>query len=738
MNLAYAISLLYLTFGVILILLGLIILKENLQRPLNRITGLMMVFAGMGPLLAAFGLLIPENPELLRSLTPFLNIFLIWELFFPLLLLFSLHFPYEYKWIRKRTGIQFLIFVPHLIHLILLFFFDSPGAVTGLIDTARFSSGFGIVLQPLLIILSLVCSLLGLIYSVHEHFFSLVNLIYSLLTMLFMSWGYRRMRTTRQKFQVRWVIWGIRLSMLLYAFAFLFPRLNLIRTPTAASHFLTTLALLIGAGSIAWAIIRYQFMDIRLIIKRGFIYSVVYAILIGIYLLIYSQSKRLVTAILGIQIPILEVLFIIIALFFFQPILSVVESLIEKRLIKDTKDFRHILSELSREIMSTLDMAELKGKIVTTLQDSMGIEQVSLLTTDRDGDLVLEQAQKRIVLSGREEWVSLLLSLAEPVGFDDLCLRAESSRGLSRLRSLSAFLIVPLIHLDDLVGLLALSEKSDGSRYTAEDLTILSILSSQAAIAIENSKLVHDNLIKHRMEEELRLARDIQTNLLPTTSPQSPHFELVGYNLPSKEVGGDYYDFIPLDKGRIGIAIGDISGKGIPAALLMSNLQAALRVSAALCSSTDQVMDRVNGQISRTTAPEKFATFFYGILDMRARTLEYTNAGHNYPILIRKNGEIRLLKEGGMVVGIMGDVTYAAETIQVGTDDLLMMYTDGLSEAINQDEEEFGEKRLLELISRICHLEAQQVMDLILEEAVNFTHGQLQSDDLTMVVLKIR
>jgi sigma-B regulation protein RsbU (phosphoserine phosphatase) len=212
---------------------------------------------------------------------------------------------------------------------------------------------------------------------------------------------------------------------------------------------------------------------------------------------------------------------------------------------------------------------------------------------------------------------------------------------------------------------------------------------------------------------------------------------LTGYNLPSKEVGGDYFDFITLDENRLGIAIGDIAGKGIPAALLMSNLQAALRISALRDASTDDVVRQINTHITKTTTPEKFATFFYGVFDINQYTLQYTNAGHNYPILCRADG-LNMLKDGGVIIGLLESAVYKTEQVHLSPGDSLVLYTDGITEALNPDEEEFGEHRLLQTIKRVTHLSAQHILDHILECVIDFTHGHLQSDDITLAVLKVK
>jgi len=728
----------YLSFGVILILLGLIIVKENNRRLLNRLTGAMMFFAGLGPILGAFGLFWPESSAGGLSLDPFRFVFTMWEFFFPLLLLFSLYFPYEHEWSKKHRTLPILLFIPHLIHVLLLFFFQSPDEIQQLIQTNALTGRTGSVMEPVRVFMSLILSLIRLLYTCHQNCYALINLIYVVWAVVLMWTGFRRLKIPRQREQIQIVLWGICISMALYALAFLLPALRIVALSENWTHLLTILALICGAGSIAWAIIRYQFLDIHLIIRRGLMYSILFAVLIGAYLLIYSHGRLLLVNIVGVHIPVLEVLFIIVALLLFQPVFSRLENWVESLFFKDAQDYRHILVEISHEIMTTLDPVELQNKISLTLKQAIGVEHAALLVSDDEGDFISSQDGIKTVFPKEEAWIQVLRESPEPIGFDDLSLRSDNLRGLSRLRSLNAFLLVPLMHLEQLVGILVLGEKENRNRFTTEDWTILSVLGSQTAVAIENGKLVRENLIKQRMEEDLRLAKEIQKNLLPSVYPSGDRFELVGYNLPSKEVGGDYYDFIPLPENRLGIAIGDISGKGIPAALLMSNLQAALRVSASQARTTEDVIQLVNQQISRTTAPEKFATFFYGVLDQKSLSLEYTNAGHNYPIHVSQSGNQKQLQKGGLIIGIYPNAHYETGRIQMQSGDVLIMYTDGLTESLNPEEDEYGEERLSGLLERISHLSAQQILDLILEEVVQFTKGQLYADDLTMVILKMK
>ncbi|MBN2415597.1 SpoIIE family protein phosphatase [bacterium] len=739
MNPAYITSLIYLTLGVIIILLGLIIFKENPRRRINRITGIMMLFAGIGPVFAACGMLIQISAPAAFDLTPYRKIFLVWEFFFPQMLLFSLVFPRENEWARRNRFVPVLIFLPHMLHFILLMTFTAPEHISSFINLQALEARFGLIIQPLTILLGFVLSLFEMIYRFHTDFFAIVNLIYIIVAITIMMIEFRSITNPRLKRQVSLVLWGIRASVGLYSIAFIFPHLKMLQTTALANQLLTTSALLIGAGSIAWAIIRYQFLDIRLIIRRGLIFSVLFGILIGLYLLVYSRGKALITSIFGVEIPVLEILFIILSLLFFQPIHSALEAFIEKIFLKDQMDYRNILNELSRDILTTLDPVELQRKITSTLTNTMELNNTALLLPAAGGWFETDHAGRHLHFSPDTVTRQVLAEAGGPIGFDELTVRCAHDAGITALRPLQPFLLVPLVHRERMNGILVLSEKNTGSGFSAEDMTVLSVLSSQAAIAMENAQLYQDALEKHRMEEELSFAREIQDNLLPRKHPEGDTFAVAGYNLPSKQVGGDYFDFITLDERCTGIAIGDISGKGVPAAILMSNLQAALRIAAFLSDDTSEVVTRVNSHIKHTTSAEKFATFFYGILDSVDLRLRFCNAGHNYPVIKQAGARARFIEKGGVIIGVRDDIPYEEFSIQLAPGDIMVLYTDGVTEAFGPEREQFGEERLLDVIdSGALYESPAALIDHILDSVTAFTGGNLHTDDLTLIVLTIK
>ena len=249
-------------------------------------------------------------------------------------------------------------------------------------------------------------------------------------------------------------------------------------------------------------------------------------------------------------------------------------------------------------------------------------------------------------------------------------------------------------------------------------------------------------LANDRLKQELATARAIQMRLLPGSQPQVPGFEVTGASIPSREIGGDYYDFLVQGEDAIGIAIGDVSGKGMPAALLMSNLQASLHGQVLHPGTVAGVVQRVNDLLVRSTDAHMFATFFYGVLETATGRFTCTNAGHNPPLVLRRDGSLQRLTTGGLLLGMVGDMVYQQDTIDLGPGEVIVMYTDGITEAVSPgaDEEDpeamFGEERLCDVITRNSHLPASGIQDAILAAVADHTRGVAQSDDITLVVIR--
>lgn len=258
-------------------------------------------------------------------------------------------------------------------------------------------------------------------------------------------------------------------------------------------------------------------------------------------------------------------------------------------------------------------------------------------------------------------------------------------------------------------------------------------------------QLVKERVQKERLERELEIAKEVQERLFPSSAPRMGRMDVAGGCLPARIVSGDYYDFLILGSHELGLAVGDICGKGISAALLMSNLQATLRSNvanlwqnggAAEEKAVAEVMQRLNTQICSFTAANKFATFFYAVYDDALQTLTYCNAGHNPPLYFDGKG-VHRLSEGGTVVGIFEDAQYNQETIQTNTGDLFLAYTDGIVESINEYGEEFGEDRLIRLVQENRNQSAERIKEIIVEQVLSWTYAEERDDDMTLIVARI-
>ena len=265
---------------------------------------------------------------------------------------------------------------------------------------------------------------------------------------------------------------------------------------------------------------------------------------------------------------------------------------------------------------------------------------------------------------------------------------------------------------------------------------MLSIIATQSAQVIENARLHEEEKVLVHIREEMKTAFKIQTGLLPKETPVLNGYELAGKSIPAKDVGGDYFDFIKLDDGRIAACLGDVSGKGMPAALLMSNLQATFRGQDLANHPPCEIMSRSNELLFRSTDPDKFATFFFGILDTEKHEFHYCNAGHNYPFLIKENDCSKRLELSGLLLGALEGSKYSDGIVKLEPGNLLLVFSDGISEARNPAEAEFGEEILPDLILKHTHETAMEIIDHIMDAADRFAEGSSQMDDMTIVIIK--
>jgi phosphoserine phosphatase RsbU/P len=310
------------------------------------------------------------------------------------------------------------------------------------------------------------------------------------------------------------------------------------------------------------------------------------------------------------------------------------------------------------------------------------------------------------------------------------------------LEDLKPELLLPLSLNEKILGIMSLGPKQSEEPFSPTDLRLLDSVAAQTGLALENGRLTEAIKVEVRAREkhnrELELGREVQERLFPQEYPAIPGLEYAGACRSALGVGGDYYDFIPLPNGGLGIAIGDISGKGIPAALLMATLRAFLR-GQAIQHETDlsAVIANLNQLVFESSAPNRYATFFLGTYDAGTRVLRYVNAGHNAPMVIRAGHEVTRLEAGGSVVGLLRGGEWEHGQVKLERGDLLIAFTDGVSEAMNDSDDEWGEERLIKATGTLLNGSSREILDHIMRAADEFVAGAPQFDDMTLIVARV-
>jgi sigma-B regulation protein RsbU (phosphoserine phosphatase) len=290
-----------------------------------------------------------------------------------------------------------------------------------------------------------------------------------------------------------------------------------------------------------------------------------------------------------------------------------------------------------------------------------------------------------------------------------------------------------------MLGFLTLGPKISEAPYSPTDMQLLQSVATQTGFAIENSRLssaiATETAQREVLNRELAIAREVQERLFPQQCPSIPGVELFGLCRPAREVGGDYYDFFMLPQGILALAVGDISGKGVPASLLMASLQASLRgQTLAGAANMDRLIANVNSLVYAASSVNRYATFFYAEYQPDRRLLTYVNAGHNPPILLRRNSDVARLEAGGPPVGLLPEASYEGASVEVKPGDLLLLFTDGISEAMNAVDEEWGEERMLCVLKSSSAAKPASIASALFQAAGEFTGSAPQHDDMTVVI----
>ncbi len=415
-----------------------------------------------------------------------------------------------------------------------------------------------------------------------------------------------------------------------------------------------------------------------------------------------------------------------------QNAISVEELQKTNRLLDARVQELNTLFEFSREMTGSFDEQKILRVLSYALMGQLRFTRYIIYL--RDGDSMEPVLHKVPSLARSRRWEKKLSELAGPLRPSA---DAEPHCFEHWLRAQGMQAVLPLRSQNETRGALCVGEKFDGTEVGGEEMEYLASLANVCVSALENARLVREMIEKQRLERELNIAREIQQGLFPKSIPHPRGYDIAAVNISSRQIGGDYYEVMRLNEDEYVVAIADVSGKGIPASLLMANVQATLRVLVPLNLPLPEATARINTIVAENTSPDRFITFFWGILNVPENTLRYVNAGHNPPFLLRRDGACEKLDKGGMILGVFSYAPrYEEGTALLEPGDCLVLYTDGVTEAMSPEHREFTDQRLIDTARRSAGSPPAGIIAAVQEAIREHAAGAPQSDDITMLVLK--
>jgi phosphoserine phosphatase RsbU/P len=406
-------------------------------------------------------------------------------------------------------------------------------------------------------------------------------------------------------------------------------------------------------------------------------------------------------------------------------------------------DLLALISKVGVTLLASATLNETLEQVVALVFEAVPADRCMIMMRQKDdADLQVAVARLRD-RAGEVGEIRVSRSVIEEVvvrGKSVLTSDAQADprfmSGTVMLQGVRSVLAVPLGVSEKLFGIIYADSPMAEGRFTEDHLKVLTTLASVAAIRVENTRLLDEQLKRERMEHELQVASEIQQRFQPTAPPQVPGYELQGISFPCYEIGGDYYDFIQREDGRLIVALGDVSGKGAAAALLMSSLHAAVHAQAASHDSILKTISGVNRYLAENIPANRFITLFYAELQPKTGVLSFLNAGHNPPLIVHAAGTMEQLAAGGLPLGIMPDAEYREGRTNLSYGDVLVIYSDGVTEAQSPSGEEFGPTRLYDVVARNMEASAAGIRDRIESALTKFSQGTPAADDITLVIVK--
>jgi sigma-B regulation protein RsbU (phosphoserine phosphatase) len=480
--------------------------------------------------------------------------------------------------------------------------------------------------------------------------------------------------------------------------------------------------------TMAYVIVVERAMDVRVVLRQGLQYLLARGTLRAIQIVLSVSIVAAVATMGASATPLNRILLISIALAIVLLIGSYAERLhhwVDRRFFREAYNAEQVLTDLARDVRTMVQTGPLLETVAHRVSDTLHVPRVAILLNS-GGMLEPAYALNHPALT----------ALALPQG----ALTSDGERALRN--ALESELLLRLSSNQKLLGVMSLGPKQSDEPFSGSDMRLLDAVATQTGLALENSRLTAEIAAevatREKARRELEIAHEVQERLFPQQYPPVAGLDYAGACRPASGIGGDYYDFIHVSDTKLGIAIGDVSGKGIPAALLMATLRAYLRGQTSRGGSDlASMMSTLNTLVYESSAANRYATFFFGQYDAATRVLDYVNCGHNPPMVFRRAGTVVRLDTGGPVIGLIEQACYSQDSIALEAGDVLVAFTDGISEAMNARDEEWGEERLAAAVLPARTQPAGRLIERVMQEADTFVGGARQYDDMTVVIVRL-
>jgi sigma-B regulation protein RsbU (phosphoserine phosphatase) len=567
--------------------------------------------------------------------------------------------------------------------------------------------------------------------------------VYILLGIWILARASKRLSSVLRKRQLRLILFGLKFGGLSIISGWM--SLFVLALLTKWQHFLSWIVLpYFLLSHIGGLIIPFTFLnsffhkkllETENALKRKLRYIIATVILFLSYICVAYIIGKLIIENFHLQDPSLIIIFVLLIATTFYPLNNRIQIWLERKFYPEKTKYQEALKDFVRELTGAIEGVYLLEKLSKWIEKVMRIRPVIAFAIGGGVD------QEIPFYPDRKNSVTKHIKDGSNFFWDEII--DENKHQINQkekrwVQKNSVSITIPMISYGKLVGVLNVGQKSNKEDFSGTDLEIIKEASLHTAIALQNVILQAESLEKKRLDKELQVARDIQAQLLPQEIPRVKGLQVYGKMRPCFEVGGDYFDMILIDENKMVLAVGDVSGKGAGAALLMANLQAGLRSALRFSRSLPDILFEINNIVNQNTNSAQFITFFVGIWDYLSQTFQYVNAGHNPPLLLKSDEqEVNLLSPTGMVLGVLPDVEFSSEQVKLFPGDVLAIYTDGIEETFNPQQEEFGVERITQILVRDKHLDPEKITDNLFRKVEEFSEGTPTHDDSTIIIAKV-